>query len=95
MSSRFQQDGYNANDLQPTRTGMTDAEKAEHSHMELSPADHAVRTPTPPKDPEHPLHHYDGMGTAFERKVLRKIDFRLVPVLCESRRVALRSTAAG
>jgi predicted DNA-binding protein with PD1-like motif len=59
----------------------TEIGKAEQTHVEYghSEHDHAVHTP---KEDE-PLGGYLHKGTAFEKKVLRKIDWRLVPVLCE------------
>jgi hypothetical protein len=64
---------------------MSEAEKAEQSHVEYGNPDHdpAVHTP---KELDQPVGEYLHKGTAFEKKTLRKIDWRLVPVLCESSR---------
>lgn len=84
MASRFDNNnaGYgNGHDV--TRV-MTDAEKADQTHMEYShhhDNDPAVHTP---KSAEQNVLDYEHRDSAFERKVLRKIDWRLVPVLCES-----------
>lgn len=81
MTSRFEQTqpqpGYGQNHI------MSEAEKADQTHMEYAGNDHdnAVHTP---KDVEQPMLDYEHRGTPFEKKVLRKIDWRLVPVLCES-----------
>lgn len=61
-----------------------DGEKFNQTHMEYShgdaEADHASHTP---KELEQPAGAYMHKGTAFEKKLLRRIDLRLVPVLCK------------
>ena len=60
----------------------TEVEKAENNHVEYGHHDNdpAVHTP---KEHDATIGEYLHKGTAFEKKVLRKIDWRLVPVLCE------------
>lgn len=88
MASHFQQPGH-----ETTRV-MSEAEKADQTHMEYAGTDHdnAVHTP---KDVEQPMLDYMHKGTPFEKKVLRKIDWRLVPVLCKRPRVALLRELSG
>lgn len=67
------------NDLAHTISG-PDAEKYRQTHMEYTGEEGAVHTP---KELDQPSGGYLHKDSAFEKKVLRKIDLRLVPVLCE------------
>lgn len=70
----------------------TEVEKAEERHVEYGGADNdpAIHTP---KEHDLSVGDYLHKGTSFEKKVLRKIDWRLVPVLCKSERIT-RTTVA-
>lgn len=75
--SRFEHD-------HPTHNmNTTELEKAEDRHVEYGHTDNDLTTHTP-KEHDLTTGDYLHKGTTFEKKVLRKIDWRLVPVLCES-----------
>jgi hypothetical protein len=80
------------NHLAQTVSG-PDAEKYNQTHMEYThgegDGDNVAHTP---KELDQPLGGYLHKDSAFERKVLRKIDLRLVPVLCA---YTLREGASG
>lgn len=73
---------------------MNDTEKDNQTHMEYAhpngDGEAALHTP-PNKDLEQPAGMYLHKDTPFERKLLRRIDWRLVPVLCESMPSAVTS----
>jgi hypothetical protein len=60
----------------------TEIDKAEATHAEYGHDDNDPTIHTP-KENEYAAGDYLHRGTSFEKKVLRKIDLRLVPVLCE------------
>jgi len=74
--SRFEHD-------HPTHNmNSTEVEKAEDRHVEYGHTDNDVGVHTP-KEHDLTTGDYLHKGTTFEKKVLRKIDWRLVPVLCK------------
>ena len=67
----------------------TEIEKAEDRHVEYGHTEDEMGAHTP-KEHDLTAGDYLHKGTKFESKVLRKIDWRLVPVLCKLKGVRYR-----
>jgi hypothetical protein len=74
--SRFEHD-HPTHNMNHTEIDKVEATHAEYGHDDNDPTIHT------PKEHEYAAGEYLHRGTSFEKKVLRKIDLRLVPVLCE------------